>query len=710
MPISPIKYTKISELPKKAVKENDKFTINTKDSKVAQTSIASLYDIREGIYFSSAAMTTQEGLASVDNGEAFFVYDSASKFAVLQYVKTAGQASPVIGIDGKQRRFPTYLSIQAGIDITRESGFGIIGMVDNFARLRSLKPDYSGQRIILAGYNTGSSLGGGEFVGFLTDLADNGGNIASGTGYHWKRNKTSFSLEDFGGGQADDTAAMRAAQKAQVGPISLSPGKTYYYSSAVRHYSGGGWLGNGATIKFKGTGNKIPFITSPATASGVVNDATNGTTGISGLVFRDLTIDVDYTDTTGTLGFEFAENTLDNWSDCTFSSVVFKNGKFDNLGLQSTSSRNTFYRCSFLSAGEDSVTVRGGCNETQFIECTVANSAQVAHRDGTYYGDGIVNKGRNTLIKACRFINIGNGKKGAGIANNAEDTKNADEASYGTYINNYFINCYGGFGFGTVNPTFIAAGDLIKGIKAVGNVFENTSRTVIGIRDLYQPVLLDNVISTQTTGNVTAIEITNCTNFQFTGRVSDAVGSGLNITTSSGVIDLVAENVSTGVALNGLNITDSNRITGSLRLINGRRRGIIMNNCNNAKLNIYVETPAQDAVEITNCSYSDFAINLVSIPEHGMTLNGVIESDVSFNIADAGIKTAATYYPIRLLGVKNSLLSGVSSSTNVNKPQYDVTSDANNTNVLISSSRLSAGSTGKVQVGSGSTITQANVI
>ncbi|UQT03066.1 amylovoran biosynthesis protein [Serratia phage vB_SmaS-Totoro] len=710
MPISPIKYTKISELPKKAVSENDKFTINTKDSKLTQTSIASLYDIREGIYFSNAASTVQEGLASVDNGESFFVYENSAKFAVLQYVKTAGSPSPVLGVDGKQRRFPTYLSIQAGIDITRELGFGVVGMVDNFARLRTIKPEYSGQRIILAGYVTGSSLGGGEFISNLSDLADNGGSVASGTGYHWKRNKTSFSLEDFGGGQADDTIAMRAAQKAQVGPISLSPGKTYYYSSAVRHYSGGGWIGNGATIKFKGNGNKIPFITSPTTAAGVANDITNGTTGISGLVFRDLTIDVDYTDTTGALGFEFAENTLDNWSDCTFSSVVFKNGKFDNLGLQSGSSRNTFYRCSFLSAGEDSVTVRGGCNETQFIECTVANSAQVAHRDGTYYGDGIVNKGRNTLVKSCRFINIGNGKKGAGIANNAEDTKNADEASYGTYLNNYFINCYGGFGFGTVNPDFIAAKDLIKGIKAIGNVFENTLRTVIGIRDLYQPVLLDNVVTTQTTGNVTAVEITNCSNFQFTGRVTDVAGSALIITNSSGSIDLVAENVSTTKTLNGVNITDSNRVTGKIRLINGQRRGVTISNCNNLDLDFYIESPAQDAFEAVNCRYSDMDVKLVNIPEHGMTLNGLIESNVSFNINDAGVKTAGTYYPIRLLGVRNSILTGVSSSTGAVKPLYDITSDANNANVLITNSRLAAGSTGKVQVGSGSTITQNNII
>lgn len=60
--------------------------------------------------------------------------------------------------------------------------------------------------------------------------------------------------------------------------------------------------------------------------------------------------------------------------------------------------------------------------------------------------------------------------------------------------------------------------------------------------------------------------------------------------------------------------------------------------------------------------------------------------------------------------VRNSILSGVSSSANANKPLYDITSDANNVNVLIANSRLGAGTTGKVQVGQGSTITQNNII
>lgn len=714
MPVSPLKeYTKISDLPRKQVKENDKIPINTKDSKTAQTSVIAFSDIREGVFFDTAPSTIEAGLLTVDNGEMFFVYENAAKFAVLQYLKVNDAASPVIGLDGNQRRYPTYMSLQAGIELPRETGYGQIGMVTSFDRLRSIKPAYTGQRVMLSSYTAGGTIGGGEFVGRIGNKPDNGGTIASdGSSFYWERVATQYTLEDFGGGEGetDSVDAMRRAQAAGVGPIALAPGKTYYYSNSVRHFTGGGWLGNGATIKFKGVGNKRPFITSLKTAAGVNNDLNNGTSGVKGLLINNLTIDVSYTDKTGTEGFEHAENTLDLWTDCIFENVTFKNGKFDTLGLQNKSVFNQFNNCSFIDAGEDSVTIRGSCDYNSFIQCNVINSALVAHRDGTFYGDGIVNKGRNTLIKNCRFINIGNGIKGAGIANNAEDTKNADEASYGTYIGNYFLNCYGGFGFGTVNPAFISEGDLIKGVKAVGNVFENTLRTAVSIRDLKEPVLFDNVIVGQLTGNVTAVEITRCGNFQLTGRVTEAMGPALIMDTSSGTIDLVGQSVSTTKTLNAVTITKSNRVTGSIKVVGSKRRGVIITDCNNLDLDLYVDAPEKDAVELNMLRYSDINVKMVNVPENGLTVINSVESNIRFNASDIGTLTSGTYYPIKLTGVRNCSLSGTSSTSATNKPLYDITSDGACINLLIANSRLSAGEVGKVQVGSGSTITQANII
>lgn len=189
MPVSPLKeYTKISDLPRKQVKENDKIPINTKDSKIVQTSAIAFSDIREGIFFDTAPLTIEEGLSTVDDGEMFFVYENAAKFAVLQYVKISGQASPVVGVDGNQRRYPTYMSLQAGIEIPRETGYGQIGMVTSISRLREIKPKVTGQRIMLAGYRSDSNYGGGEFIGRTGSMTDDGGTyITSGFDWYWER-------------------------------------------------------------------------------------------------------------------------------------------------------------------------------------------------------------------------------------------------------------------------------------------------------------------------------------------------------------------------------------------------------------------------------------------------------------------------------------------------------------------------------------------
>ncbi|MCR2355782.1 hypothetical protein NSP67_24160, partial [Salmonella enterica] len=74
-------------------------------------------------------------------------------------------------------------------------------------------------------------------------------------------------------------------------------------------------------------------------------------------MFKDLTIDTDYHDTTGKVGFLYAENTLHDWSDCLFDNVSFKNAKFDNLAMQKNCHDIVFKNCSFTNSGQDSVVV-----------------------------------------------------------------------------------------------------------------------------------------------------------------------------------------------------------------------------------------------------------------------------------------------------------------------------------------------------------------
>lgn len=59
--------------------------------------------------------------------------------------------------------------------------------VDGFSTLRNLPVIYEGQRIKLLGWDKGSNIGGGVFVGHKGTSFDDGGVIAAGVGYYWER-------------------------------------------------------------------------------------------------------------------------------------------------------------------------------------------------------------------------------------------------------------------------------------------------------------------------------------------------------------------------------------------------------------------------------------------------------------------------------------------------------------------------------------------
>ncbi|HGM7042974.1 hypothetical protein ACLPIA_01105 [Serratia nematodiphila] len=59
--------------------------------------------------------------------------------------------------------------------------------VESFERLRQLAPTAEGEKIKLRSWHTDKDLGGGEFVGHLGNASDDGGIIAAGNGYYWKR-------------------------------------------------------------------------------------------------------------------------------------------------------------------------------------------------------------------------------------------------------------------------------------------------------------------------------------------------------------------------------------------------------------------------------------------------------------------------------------------------------------------------------------------
>lgn len=87
-------------------------------------------------------------------------------------------------------------------DLSGVNGFGYIGQVDSFANLRLLTPRFSGERVLLASYYAGGTVGGGEFVArsSVTPPADDGGLYAVvAAPWYWERvDKENVDVDGFG--------------------------------------------------------------------------------------------------------------------------------------------------------------------------------------------------------------------------------------------------------------------------------------------------------------------------------------------------------------------------------------------------------------------------------------------------------------------------------------------------------------------------------
>lgn len=88
--------------------------------------------------------------------------------------------------------------------------------VDGFSTLRNLPVIYEGQRVTLLGWNKGTNIGGGIFVGHKGTKADDGGVTAAGSGFYWERVLTEpnvVRLSYFGvvGNNNDETTSIYSA-------------------------------------------------------------------------------------------------------------------------------------------------------------------------------------------------------------------------------------------------------------------------------------------------------------------------------------------------------------------------------------------------------------------------------------------------------------------------------------------------------------------
>ncbi len=78
-----------------------------------------------------------------------------------------------------------YLTLRSQINAS--DGYSLIGEASSFGELRTIIPSINGVKIKLRGWNSGTVIGGGEFIGHIGNATDDGGVIAGGDGYHWSR-------------------------------------------------------------------------------------------------------------------------------------------------------------------------------------------------------------------------------------------------------------------------------------------------------------------------------------------------------------------------------------------------------------------------------------------------------------------------------------------------------------------------------------------
>lgn len=80
--------------------------------------------------------------------------------------------------------------------------------VNSFDDLRNRRPNFEGEKVNLKGYYTGSTSGGGQFIGHIGTGTDDAGTIAAGNGFYWERmNVTGSSIDIYSFGAKDNSIA-----------------------------------------------------------------------------------------------------------------------------------------------------------------------------------------------------------------------------------------------------------------------------------------------------------------------------------------------------------------------------------------------------------------------------------------------------------------------------------------------------------------------
>lgn len=510
----------------------------------------------------------------------------------------------------------------------------------------------------------------------------------------------------------DHTNLLQFCQTLSLTPVALKDGKTYTYTRPINHNGGRGWVSAGrSTFKCITAGSRLPFLTSKVTAQGGPNDTVNGTDSLNSAVFSGITFDCDYQDTTGAMGFQFAEMTLNEARNVFFYNCKFSTSKFDLLVLQNNCRNVQFYGCEFRQAGEDGVTLRKTCAHISFYGCIWDGTAKVNLGGANpFRGDGVVVKAQFVKVIGSHFRNVGDGKHGAGIANNAEDNDTPYQASYNTYADCTFENCYAGIGIGTVNAGMIAAGTLIENISVSNMTFLNTVRTPVSFRQVRNVTVHGIDINTVQTAQYPTVEFVDVQDVVGSLMMKNTQGAALSCTGTSGNLSLQARNVSIGTNMNGVVLSNCRDLTLTGNVATVGRTGLSVSTLLDSSVELVLRGCAQQGADLTTVNNSYVSLDINGAQYNGVTVNSANGSDFEFRVNDAGAGTNDTYSSARFVSTVSVSAEVYSFSGQENKPKYDLLIESGNSGMALNNTRLRSGVTAKYNKVAGASVTEGVVI
>lgn len=90
------------------------------------------------------------------------------------------------------------------------------GDIGSVIELRSTRPAINGAKMTVRSYHSGLNVGGGDFIGYLSNGTDDGGTVFAGNGFYWRRvinDPNNLTIFDFGAkadGATDAAPAIKA--------------------------------------------------------------------------------------------------------------------------------------------------------------------------------------------------------------------------------------------------------------------------------------------------------------------------------------------------------------------------------------------------------------------------------------------------------------------------------------------------------------------